>query len=402
MTSLERKEGRYQRRKATREAKKIVRYEACDDFEKVFSYGNLYTAYRKCRSNVSWKASVQRYITMAPMQVYKVQKELMEGTFRSSGFSEFDIMERGKLRHIWAVDMRERVVQRCLCDNCLVPMLSRSFIYGNGASLKNKGYHFAARRLQVHLRKHYRQYGTEGYILLYDFSKFFDHISHEQIRTVLCRNITDERILRLCDHFIDAFGDVGMGLGSQVSQIFALVAGDAVDHFVKEFLGIRYYGRYMDDGYLIHRDKAYLRECLVRLREFCAGLGIELNERKTQIVKLSHGFVWLKARYYLTRTGKIIRKLPKNAVGRMRRKLWKLYGIMCCGKMDAFDFYQSYQSWRSYEEGFTAKRAVAKMDEVYDLILGGVQNGNDEDDIERWRCFGDRRIRISAPRCSGI
>lgn len=365
MTSLERKERRYQRRKAAREQKKMERYQGCDNFEVVFSYDNLYKAYRECRKSVSWKASVQRYIATASLQLYQTHEELMNGTFRSKGFSEFDIMERGKLRHIQAVDMKERVVQRCLCDNCLVPVLSRSFIYDNGASLKDKGYHFSARRLIAHLQKHYRQYGTEGYVLLFDFSKFFDHISHEQIKNILRNNVTDERILRLCDHFIDAFGDVGMGLGSQVSQIFALAAGNGLDHYIKEVLGIRYYGRYMDDGYLIYHDKAYLRECLKRIREYCDSVGIVLNEKKTQIVKLSHGFVWLKARYYLTETGKMVRKLPRKSASRERKKIGRLCKILLDKKLPCIMLWESYQSWRSYAKGFTAYKTVRNMDVYY-------------------------------------
>ena len=41
MTSEERKEGRYQRRRAGREAKRRARSEACGSFEQVFSYENL-------------------------------------------------------------------------------------------------------------------------------------------------------------------------------------------------------------------------------------------------------------------------------------------------------------------------------------------------------------------------
>ena len=44
MTSEERREARYQRRKAEREAKKQERNENCGCFEAVFSYDNMYDA----------------------------------------------------------------------------------------------------------------------------------------------------------------------------------------------------------------------------------------------------------------------------------------------------------------------------------------------------------------------
>jgi len=52
-----------------------------------------------------------------------------------------------------------------------------------------------------------------------------------------------------------------LGLGSQTSQLFALLTLNEVDHFIKETLHIKYYGRYMDDLYLMHGDSQYLAQC---------------------------------------------------------------------------------------------------------------------------------------------
>jgi hypothetical protein len=77
--------------------------------------------------------------------------------------------------------LSERIVQKCLCDNVLTPILTHPLIYDNGASVKGKGVHFAIRRLIVHLSKFYRQNGfsNAGYALLIDFTKFFDNIRHD-------------------------------------------------------------------------------------------------------------------------------------------------------------------------------------------------------------------------------
>ena len=139
MNSTERHERRYQRRRAARFAKRSQLAAEYGDFESVFSFDHLYTAYRASAKAVGWKASTQRYKASALPNVYRTHRELLAGTFKSRGFFEFDIVERGKPRHIRSVHITERVVQRCLCDFSLVPMLSRSFIYDNGASLKGKG-----------------------------------------------------------------------------------------------------------------------------------------------------------------------------------------------------------------------------------------------------------------------
>lgn len=370
MTSEERREARYQRRKARRAARKDAQCALNDCFDWVFSYENLYASYKKCRRNVAWKASTQKYITQAPLNVLQTYTRLQQGKFKTSGFFEFDIFERGKKRHIRSVTITERVVQRCLCDYALVPVLCRTFIHDNGASMKDKGYHFAANRLIQHLHEHYRKHGQEGYVLLFDFSKFFDRVSHKLVKSILRKEFTDERIITLTEHFIDAFGDVGMGLGSQISQVLALASANRLDHYIKEVCGIRGYGRYMDDGYLIHHDKAYLQKCLERIKALCDELEITLNLKKTQIVKLSHGFTFLKGRYFLLPSGKVAKKIYRSSVIRMRRKLKAFRRKVDAGVMTHADVYQSWQSWKSYADHFNAYRTIQSMGQLYnDLFI---------------------------------
>ena len=365
MTSAERHEARYQRRVAKRQAKKLAQCPNANDYDKVFSYDNLYKAYKCCRRGVSWKASVQRYISQAPVNVYNTYVQLQQGIYKSPGFYEFDIYERGKKRHIRSTVIGERVVQRCLCDNSLVPLLGRTFIYDNGASMKNKGYDFAVNRITEHLRKHYRKYGNEGYILLFDFSKFFDNVSHELVKKIIRKEISDERILAITDHFIDMFGDVGLGLGSQISQVLSLASANSLDHYIKEILRIKMYGRYMDDGYLIHPSKEKLVECLHEIKRICDELGITLNQKKTQIVKLSHGFTWLKIRFYLTDTGKVVKKIYKRSITKMRRKLKTLKRKYDNGEMQFEDVQATWQTWQAYALKFNAWHTIQNMRELY-------------------------------------
>lgn len=365
MTSEERREARYQRRVAQRRARRNARYANHDDFSTVFSFGHLYRSYQRCRRGVGWKASVQKYITNAPLNVFNTYKELENGKFKSPGFFEFDLYERGKHRHIRSTGIMERVVQRCLCDNALVPMVERSFIYDNGASMKNKGYDFSVRRLTKHLQEHFRRYGTDGYILLFDFSKFFDNVSHELIKTDLHRRFTDQKILALTEHFIDAFGEKGMGLGSQISQVLALASANKLDHFMKDICRIKGYGRYMDDGYIIYHNKEFLVALMQHLKDICTDLGITLNEKKTQIVKLSHGFTWLKIRFFLTKTGRVVKKIYKRSVTRMRRKLKKLCPKLNTGKLTFSDIWITWQSWKAYAQKFDAWHTIQNMGKLY-------------------------------------
>lgn len=369
MTSEERKAARYARRVQKRAEKKATCYAQYDNFDAVFSYNNLYRSYKLCRRGVAWKCSTQKYMTQAPLNVFTTYRLLQAGKFKSKGFVEFDIFERGKIRHIRSVAMEERVVQRCLCDHSLVPMLGRTFIYDNGASLKGKGYSFSVDRMCHHLRQHYKKYGNEGYVLLFDFSKFFDNVSHRITTMALQKNFTDERLLRLAHHFIDAFGDVGLGLGSQISQTMALASANRLDHFVKEVLRIKGYGRYMDDGYLLHPSKEYLKTCLEAIKAICKELEIKLNVKKTQIVKISHGFSFLKVRFFLTKTGKVIRRMHRAGIVRMRKKLKAFQRMVAEGKMQVDDVHASFQSWQAYTKNFNGHKTLQSANALYDKLF---------------------------------
>ena len=371
MNSKERHEARYQRRKEERLRRKRERNEQYGDFDKVFTFDNLYCAFKKCCRGVGWKASTQRYKANALQNINDTLRSLQNGTYKSRGFYEFDVVERGKPRHIKSVHISERVVQRCLCDNALVPMFSKSFIYDNGACIEHKGIDFAVRRLVCHLQRHFRKYGTNGYALVFDFSRYFDNIQHEPLKEVVDKAFTDTRIARLVNGFIDDFGEVGLGLGSQISQVSALMYPNRLDHYIKEVLHIKHYGRYMDDGYLIHDSKEHLQHCLQEIRRLCAELGIKLNEKKTQIVKLSRGLNFLKRRFILTETGKVIVKPARKGITKMRRKLRTFKRWLVAGKMKMEDIRTSYTSWKGHMKQCNAYRTILSTDALFDSLFAG-------------------------------
>ena len=365
MNSKERHELRYQRRKGKRLLKKEIFNQIYGDYEKVFTFDNLYESYKKCCKGVGWKASTHKYRANALYNVNITYKSLMKGTFKSRGFYEFDIVERGKPRHIQSVHISERVVQRCLCDYCLVPLLRKTFVYDNSACIKYKGIDFAMDRLNRHLEKYYRTYGSEGYALVFDFSKYFQRINHGVILEILRKEIVDDRIFNLVKMLVDNFGEEGLGLGSQISQCCALALPNKLDHYIKENLGIKYYCRYMDDGCIIHHDKDYLRHCLREISRICGELGIVLNTKKTQIVKLSRGIKFLKTRFILTPTGKIIRKAYKKNIVLMRRKIKLFKRWVDEGRMSEEDVRTSLQSWRGYQIKFNSFWARRKIYYLY-------------------------------------
>ena len=147
MTSEERHEARYQRRVKRRQERRLALSRSCGDFEDVFSYENLYQSGHICCRGVGWKSSTQMYRFNLVTNTAATRRALLDGTYKSRGFIEFDLWDRGKMRHIRSIHISERVVQRTLCDKVVNPTLKPSFIYDNGASTENKGIDFALNRL---------------------------------------------------------------------------------------------------------------------------------------------------------------------------------------------------------------------------------------------------------------
>lgn len=314
MTSEERHEARYRRRKAERQRRRDARSEACGSFEQVFSYEHLYRAGRECCKGVGWKCSTQRYLGNFTANIARTHRELMDGTW------------------------------------------------------KTKGIDFAMDRLTCHMQRYYRKHGTDGWALVFDFSDYFNSAPHAPIYAESERRIRDERVQKLACGLMEDFGERGFGLGSQVSQIDALMLPNRLDHFIKEQLHIEGYGRYMDDGYLIHESRDYLQECLKQIRAVCADLGIRMNEKKTRIVKLQE-LHFLKTRFYLTETGKVRRKMCRKSARRMRRKLKTFRRWMAEGRMTEEDIHTAYESWRGHMRRGNSYRVLRRMDRFYKRLM---------------------------------
>lgn len=120
-----------------------------------------------------------------------------------------------------------------------------------------------------------------------------------------------------------------------------------MDRLLKERLGIKWDVRYMDDGVLIHNDREYLKECLADMETIASKLGLELNE-KTQIVPLSRGIGFLGFHFYLTDTGKVIRKLRPQAKKRYMQKLRDMQKGYMQGNMELDYISQVVQSYHAH------------------------------------------------------
>ena len=254
--------------------------------------------------------------------LWKLHDELGKPAYRPAPYYHFTIYDP-KTREIQALRFPDRVVQRSLCDNVLRPWFENHLVYDCAACRTGKGTHFAMRRLNGFLSAFYREHGTTGYVLKCDIRKYFDSVDHEVLKGKL-RKFPDREVRQYLYQIVDSYNaDTGKGLpmGNQSSQWFALYYLDRLGRIIKEKYRIQYYTRYMDDLVLLHPDKEVLKACLSELREVAAKeLKLEFNQ-KTQIFPLSQGVDYVGWHFYLTDTGKVIRKLRTSSKKRFKRRL---------------------------------------------------------------------------------
>jgi hypothetical protein len=314
-------------------------------YDGIFTFPVLYKAYLDARRGKRSKAATAKYEARALENIANLEYILRTQQYRPGPFQLFTVYEPKK-RLVQAPAFVDKVVQHALVDNLLYDRITRSFIKDNYASQNGKGTHYGLDWLRRFLINYWNKNRTaEGWILKCDVRKFFASIDHDKLKEVLLKLDFEPKIYAMLCGYIDTSS--GLPLGYQTSQLFALLFLDRFDHYVKEVLRVRYYGRYMDDFFLICPDREYLRFCLREINAFMAVIGLELNE-KTHIFPLKNGINFLGFHTYLTDTGKVIRKLRRSSVKKMRAKLRYWEKAYPAGEVTRKEILDSWQAWNAH------------------------------------------------------
>ncbi len=283
-------------------------------YEKIYNFENLYKAHLRARAGKRSEREVIDFENDLSRNLVGLSERLKNGTYKIKGYYSFKVYDP-KERNIHALYYEDRVVQHCICDEVLEPFLDKKLIYDNCACRRNKGTHFSMNRLSRFMRSFFREYGTEGYFLKIDIRKYFDNIDHSVLKKLLDKKIPDTKVNDLLCGIIDSYfvsRGKGLPLGNQTSQWFAILYLDRTNRLIKERLKIKYYTRYIDDMILVHHDKEYLQWCLSEIQKT---LKEELHLKtncKTQIFPIKNGVDYLGFHFYMTDTGKVIRKVRRQ------------------------------------------------------------------------------------------
>ena len=254
-------------------------------FDKFLDFENFYYAYRKVNKTKNRNTNDGIEFNLNPVgNINRLINEIKFQNYIPTPYYKFYIYEP-KERLIYAPAYRDKVVQIAL-NEILSDVINPRLISDTYGSIKGRGNHRAADKVQYNMRCAKRIWGIKSYTLKLDIKKFFYNIDRDILKTIFRKHIADENILKLLDILTDSFSEVspvGIPLGNTISQLSANIYLNELDQYLKRKYGLKYYVRYMDDVVIQVEDKEKAKIILEDSRIFLKDkLNLELNTNKSK------------------------------------------------------------------------------------------------------------------------
>jgi hypothetical protein len=228
--------------------------------------------------------------------IHALHDELRSRTYQPQPVNAFWINDGRKPRLIEAPAFRDLVVQHAVYA-VVGPLFERRYIATSFACRTGLGTHAAADWLQAAMRRAPRTAWT----LHVDVRKFFYSVDRQTLAMLVRQVIKCPDTLRLLDLFAQRPAPAGIPIGNLMSQTFANLYLNSLDHFCKRQLGVQDYGRYMDDAVMVAPSRAAAAQWLDGIRQHLGLLGLEISHHSLQPLRRGLNWVgyrtWARARF---------------------------------------------------------------------------------------------------------
>lgn len=276
-------------------------------------------------------------------------------------------VDRPVKREIFAAEFRDRVVHH-LVYNYINPAFERQFIHDSYSCRVGFGTHYGIQRLQKHIRSASDNYRKTTYVLKLDIEGYFMSINRQILFDKIESNILNyanrkmpsgkyfreeqniDRLLYLLNRIIfneptrncrikghkSDWDDLptskslfyssegcGLPIGNLTSQLFSNVYLSDFDNYVKRELKVKYYGRYVDDFYLITNNRQQLIDLKASIARYLqTQLGLKLHPKKVYLQEVSHGVSYLGVfiKPYRSYVGRRIQKNMQECFYRIHKQ----------------------------------------------------------------------------------
>jgi len=320
-----------------------------EDRSRFFDYLEqmLWRAYYCARKGKRTTEDEHKFEINAAENIHQLAIDIMTRNYRPTVGIAF-ITKEPVIREIFAAPFRDRVVHHVLFNACS-GWWDRRLIYDSYSCRVNKGTHFGIRRLHHHMQACSENFTVPCTIVKLDIQGFFMSLDREKLlkrilwgldqqfkenynelyhvlKFLWTSVIMDDPVqgVRLRGKRSDwdqlptnksLFNQpegIGIVIGNLTSQLASNIFLDPLDRYIISDLGLKHYGRYVDDFYFIVPDseKEYALACIDTISEFLSKLGLTLHPKKHYIQPISHGVPFLGAVVYphCTVPGKRIKK----------------------------------------------------------------------------------------------
>ena len=282
-------------------------------YGQITDYQNLVQAHLKARRGKSYYSDVMRLNADPDKYLKPPQSALVNKEYKTSNYTTKTVHEP-KERLIFKLPYYpDRIVHHAIM-NILQPVWDRMFISDVYSAIPGRGIHAGILRLREFLRD---VQGSE-YCLKFDISKFYPSVDHEILLSLVKKKIKCKDTLWLLEEIIRSpGGSKNIPIGNYLSQYFANIYLNGLDHWLKEQCGAKYYIRYGDDGVILGSDRGYLVDLKSQIESYLQdGLALTINPKSRIIHVDSQGIDFLGYRTY--RTYSLLRK---SNVRRLKRRI---------------------------------------------------------------------------------
>lgn len=282
-------------------------------YEKIISLESLKEADKFARRGKQKQYGVQKHIENETENINNLNELLKHRKFITSEYNNFEIFVP-KHRIIARLPFYpDRILHHSIILQ-IGDILVKTFNSNTYSCIKNRGIYKAS----FDLRKALQDDKHNKYCLKLDVKKFYENVDHDILKSMLRKKFKDKDLLNLLDEIIDS-NEVGLPLGSLLSQYLANFYLCYLDHHIKQKLRVKDYYRYMDDFVILSNDKNELHFILSEIREYLKTLNLEIkNNYQVFPVEIRGidfvGFVHRKNYTLLRKTIKQRYKKSKNKI----------------------------------------------------------------------------------------
>lgn len=379
-----------------------------EQYDRAVSMRELCRAAKQCKKGVSWKDGPVDFYLKRVGKCQQLREELTTGTYRMKPGTKVQIY-RPKRREAFAPSFRDRTFQRSMCENGVYDDLTHSMILDNVACQKGKGTDMAIRRVIGMLQRLHRENpGAPVYGIHLDIRKYFPSTPHAAVKDLDKRKIKDAAFLPYLEEIIestkderpreeiekDPFGERGTGLGSQINQLHQVALLDPLDHELKSFC--RFYIRYNDDFLILDHDREVVERARETVKSYLEAIGLTMTDKSGIFDVRKNGFCFLRKRFILKDSGKIVIRLHSTALVEERNTLRGLKRGVDQGVRTMDDVKRHYQSWIANAE-YAGDAPIRAMDQFYTATFRERPTYK----RKRRRLYGNRKERKGKDQTAG-